>query len=142
MASRMSARREQILVALRAAPLDRVRLMKTLFLFWYRAGKPTTGPFKFRAYLYGPCAFDLYGTLEDLVGDGLVVQAPHAVERWGRYYLTEAGEKAAGQTQLTKKEAKAIAEIAKWAAARSFRSLLSRVYREAPGFATESVLQG
>ena len=32
-----------------------------------------SGPFKFRAYLYGPCAFDLYGTLEDLVEDGLVV---------------------------------------------------------------------
>lgn len=142
MASRRSSQRAQIIAALNAAPLDRVRLMKTLFLFWHRAGEPSTGPFQFRPYLYGPCAFDLYSALEALDGEGLVVQAPHPDERWGRYYLTGAGMKVVARSQLGKTDVETIGEIANWAAAQSFRSLLDRVYREAPAFAAESVLRG
>src|SRR5262245_12129268 len=84
----------QILTALSAEPLDRIRLMKTLFLAWYRNGCPETGPFTFEPYLYGPCAFDLYTVLEDLERRGLIAQAPHTSSRWARYHLTEAGRRA------------------------------------------------
>lgn len=140
MTGRQSAQWDQILAALSAAPLDRVRLMKTLFLFWYRRGKPRSGPFRFRPYLYGPCAFDLYGALEDMEREGLVVQAPHPVQRWGRYYLTELGTKALALAGLTREDTEGIGEIANWAAMQGFRSLLEQVYREAPDYASESVL--
>jgi hypothetical protein len=39
---------DQLVVALRAAPLDRIRLMKTAFLHWHRRGRPAEGPFTFR----------------------------------------------------------------------------------------------
>src|SRR5262245_47808593 len=82
---------EQIFAALEVAPLDRVKLMKVLFLAWHRTGKSALGPFHFQPYLYGPCAFDLYSRLDGLETSGLVRQMPHPVARWSPYHLTEAG---------------------------------------------------
>jgi len=48
--SRAQKRQDQILAALREAPLDRVRLMK-LFLVWHRSGHSADGPFTFEPYL-------------------------------------------------------------------------------------------
>lgn len=137
-----SLQRAQILAALQTTPLDRVRLMKTIFLLWHRSGQPETGPFTFEPYLYGPCAFDLYAALEDMERRGLIVQAPHAISRWAPYHLTEEGSKAAAlNTDLDKAQRETIAEIASWTAAQSFRSLLDHVYREAPDYATQSILR-
>ena len=137
-----SLQQGQILAALSAEPLDRIRLMKTLFLIWHRNGCPETGPFTFEPYLYGPCAFDLYTALENLERRGLVAQAPHAVSRWARYHLTEAGRRAAEMiTDIDESQRKQIAEIARWAARQGFHTLLNQVYQEAPNYATQSVLR-
>ncbi|MDA2926330.1 hypothetical protein MYX78_03690 [Acidobacteria bacterium AH-259-G07] len=131
----------QILVALQAVPLDRIRLMKTLFLIWYRAGQPATGPFQFEPYLYGPCAFDLYRALDEIEGGGLIVQTPEPFGRHGRYFLTETGKtKVASQRLLDDEQCRQIASVARWAANQNFRSLLNQVYKEAPEFASRSVL--
>ena len=141
MDDRESRQRSQIVAALGAASLDRVRLMKALFLFWYRSGKPESGPFHFRPYLYGPCAFDLYTALDAMERDGLIAQAPHANERWGNYHLTNAGETTPTEHQISNEEERKIAEIASWVQSRGFRALLREVYNEAPDFAGESVFQ-
>ncbi|MBS1993457.1 MAG: hypothetical protein JSS83_23240 [Cyanobacteria bacterium SZAS LIN-3] len=135
-----SIRRAQILCALSATPLDRLRLMKSLFLFWYRAGKPKSGPFEFKAYLYGPCSFDLYESLQDMEKDGLVVQ-PVDREK-APYYLTKAGAIAAlADTHLSSKEKQLLASLSQWSAHQSFSSLLSVVYKEAPEFASASIVR-
>jgi len=128
----------QIIAALQAAPLDRIRLMKTIFLAWHRGGR-REGPFHFQPYMYGPCAFDLYDALADMEQRGLVVQAPHPVNRWGDYYLTEAGKQAA--TAIPSDVSLAMEPIARWASTQGFRPLLDAVYREAPEFASKSILR-
>ena len=80
----------QLLVALSGAALDRIRLMKTLFLVWYRHGRPPEGPFFFKPYLYGPCSFEVYRELDKLQAAGLVVQPNPSMQ--GRYFLTSAGQ--------------------------------------------------
>lgn len=137
-----AVQRGQLLAALLAAPLDRLSLMKTLFLFWYRTGKRADGAFQFSPYLYGPYSPELYSVLEEMQASGLVIQSAHAVERWGKYYLTEAGRKAAiSDKSLSAPLKQAIGEIATWANGQTFYTLLQQVYREAPEFATQSIVQ-
>ncbi len=138
-----TAKRDTLLVALNAAPLDRLRLMKTAFLSWHRAGRPKSGPFRFEPYLYGPCAFDLYGALNGLLARRLVARAPSAIDRWGDYYLTDAGriEAARAARRLGDRAASRLREIAAWTSKQPFRFLLEKVYSEAPDFATKSVLR-
>jgi hypothetical protein len=132
----------QILAALQEGPLDRVRIMKTLFLYWHRSGRPSTGPFKFRPYLFGPCAFDVYTALEDMEKRGWIVRASHPIDRWAPYYLTPKGRQAVSSCQTPTKAAQAaIQGIARWSASQDFRSLLDHVYAEAPDYATESLLR-
>lgn len=132
---------DQILTALQAAPLDRIRLMKTVFLVWHRSGRPQTGPFHFQPYLYGPCAFDLYTALEDMEHRGLIAQTPHPISRWASYYLTGAGKAEASRLTLECAQHVIIADIARWAATQTFRSLLNQVYQEAPDYASNSILR-
>ena len=137
-----SPREDQILVALRRAPLDRIRLMKTVFLAWYREKCPSPAPFEFQPYMYGPCAFSLYGTLETLQREGLVVQPPHSPSKWSKYYLTQAGiREAEGALVRLGAQGHRISEISEWAANQTFRGLLDSVYAEAPDFATVSVFR-
>ena len=131
-----------ILTALEKNPLDRVRLMKTMFLVWHRSGRPSTGPFSFEPYLYGPCAFDLYSALDKMELEGLLIQAPHPINRWAPYHLTDAGKTFLKSMKVIDAATKkVIREVADWAAGQSFHSLLDSVYREAPDFATRSVFR-
>ena len=66
----MISKRDWILLALRKTPLDRIRLMKTLFLVWNRSGRSIAGYFEFEPYLYGPCSLEMYSVLDDLTEHG------------------------------------------------------------------------
>lgn len=72
----------------------------------------------------------------------LIVQTPHPVSRWAPYYISPIGrDELSHSTGLSEKENDEIGKIARWAASRSFDSLLKAVYREAPDFAVRSVLR-
>lgn len=137
----MHAREHQVLVALRAAPLDRLHLMKTLFLYWHRRGRPADGPFNFRPYMFGPCAFDLYTVLDRLEGERLVSQS--VASSSADYLLTDAGRQEAlrAANHVGLEATKQIEKIAQWASRETFHSLLRAVYSEAPDFATRSVVR-
>jgi uncharacterized protein YwgA len=142
MDDRSQAQQDQLLVALDAAPLDRIRLMKTAFLVWYRQGRPSSGPFTFEPYLYGPCSFQLYRALDQLVHRGLVVQEPTS-GRTGRYYLTPRGREALPRARQRVGSAwEELFNTAQWSRDQSFDSLLRSVYSEAPEYASQSVLAG
>ncbi len=138
-----TAKRDTLLVALDAAPLDRLRLMKTVFLGWHRAGCPKSGPFHFEPYLYGPCAFDLYSTLNDLLRDRLVARVPSQIFKWADHHLTDAGRREAARAarRLGERHSSRLHNIATWACKQPFRALLEHVYAEAPEFAKKSVLR-
>jgi uncharacterized protein YwgA len=83
-----------ILMVLRISPLDRIHIMKALFLLQRKAGK-IPDYFHFESYLYGPCSFEVYDALTALEREGLVVRPLHPMLQWAAYYLTDRGKKEA-----------------------------------------------
>ena len=137
-------KKEWVLLALRATPLDRIHIMKTLFLVWHRSGRQLPGFFQFQPYLYGPCSFEVYSVLESLGADGLVVQPPHPQPRWVNYYLTSVGRAAAeGAAQRAPAEQLELLQaVAAEVSRLGFHDLLRQVYGEAPDFAANSMFRG
>ena len=137
-------KKDWLLIVLWGKPLDRIRLMKALFLIWHRSGRDLKGFFEFVPYMYGPCSFELYDVLESAGRERLISQAPHPVPQWARYFLTARGASAAesvargiDRSFLTK-----IQSIAEEVESLGFYRLLQQVYQEAPDFALESVVTG
>lgn len=93
------SKREWILLLLRQKPLDRIRLMKALFLIWHRSGRNLKDYYEFTPYMYGPCSFELYTELDALQREHLVSQAPHPVAKWAPYHLTPIGARTASAIQ-------------------------------------------
>ncbi len=136
------SRSDWVVLLLGERALDRIRLMKALFLIWHRMGRPAGDFFEFVPYMYGPCSFELYTVLGELERGHLASQAPHDVTRWAPYYLTLKGEEAAQQirVRLDPETIKRIKAIVSEVADMSFDALLQRVYAEAPDFAARSVV--
>jgi hypothetical protein len=77
----MPSSSDWVLLVLRKAPLDRIRIMKALFLIWYRSGKSIPDFFSFEPYLYGPYSLEVYAALKNLVDADLAVQPPHHIHQ-------------------------------------------------------------
>jgi DNA-binding PadR family transcriptional regulator len=132
-----------ILVILQKKPLDRIHIMKALFLMWHRSGREIEGFFHFVPYLYGPCSLEIYVELRNLAQQGLVAQPPHSPEQWTKYYLTEQGRVEA-EAAMRKFESKTVALVERTVEEVSrlgFLELLQKVYSEAPDYATNSVVR-
>lgn len=132
------------MLALRKHPLDRIRLMKALFLIWHRSGRNIPNYFQFQPYYYGPCSFDIYRKLDTLLEAHFIIQPPTQIQKkWSDYYLTQKG-KIAVQKIARKTPShvlKILDPIVEEVSKMSFRELLLKVYKEAPDFATNSVIQ-
>jgi len=137
-------KKDWILLLLRQSPLDRIHIMKALFLVWHRSGRDITDYFAFEPYLYGPCSFEVYSVLGNLQSNGLIDQPLHPLPRWVNYCLTEKGRKEA--EQATKRAPHVtlglIEQVSKEISQLAFLELLQRVYAEAPDFAVNSMFKG
>ena len=136
-------KKDWILLVLRKYPMDRIHIMKALFLIWHRAGRKIENYFKFEPYFYGPCSFEVYSILDDLKMNRYIAQPPHPIPQWTNYYLTEKGKKEA--TEAAKKAShenlKLIEVISEEVSKLSFYELLRKVYTEAPDFAVNSIFK-
>lgn len=136
-------KKDWILLSLKQVPLDRIHIMKALFLIWHRSDRNIKDYFSFLPYLYGPCSFEVYSALESLQADGLIVQPPHSIPQWVKYYLTERGKKEA--EEAVKKASPdtliLIETVAEEASQLNFYELLRKVYTEAPDFAVNSMFR-
>jgi uncharacterized protein YwgA len=132
-----------ILAMLRISPLDRIHIMKALFLLQRRAGE-IPDYFHFEPYLYGPCSFEVYDVLTALEREGLVVRPLHPVPHWAAYYLTERGRREAEEAvrDLDQQLREHLEAVTGEVGQLGFRELLRRVYDEAPEFTVNSVLKG
>lgn len=137
-------KKDWILLALRQTPLDRIHIMKTLFLIWHRLGRKIPDYFQFEPYLYGPCSFEVYTALENLQEDGYIVQPPHLAPQWVNYYLTKKGKKEVEEAakRVSSDVLKVIEEVAEEVFQLNFYELLKVVYKEAPDFAVNSMFRG
>ncbi len=138
-----SSKARWILLALRQTPLDRIRIMKTLFLVWHRSGQNIPGYFEFEPYLYGPYSLEVYRVLDELTQQELIIQPPQAPQRWADHYLTTRGkEKAEEAVKSTDaKMRKLVEHVAQEVSQLGFRELLRNVYSEAPEFAANSLVK-
>lgn len=138
------AKKDWILLTLRRTPLDRIHIMKTLFLVWHRSGRKITDYFEFEPYLYGPCSFEVYTVLEKLQAEGFIVQPSHPTPQWVNYYLTMRGKREADEVakRVPSDTRKLIEEIAVEVSQIGFYELLRKVYTEAPDFAVNSMFRG
>jgi len=132
-----------VLLLLRQNPLDRIHIMKALFLIWHRSGRNIKNYFEFVPYLYGPCSFEVYSVLENLQANGFIVQPPHSMPQWVNYYLTEKGRKEAenAAARASSDILRFIEKIVEQVSRLGFYELLQMVYTEAPDFAVNSMFR-
>jgi len=133
-----------ILLVLKQAPLDRIHIMKALFLIWHRSGRNITDYFEFEPYLYGPCSFEVYSVLGNLQSSELIVQPPHSLPKWVNYYLTARGKEQAEEAvkKSLPKTVRLIEAVIDEISQLNFFELLRKVYTEAPDFAVNSMFRG
>lgn len=137
-------KKDWILLLLRESPLDRIHIMKALFLIWHRSGRKIKDYFEFEPYLYGPCSFEVYSALENLQAEGFIVQPLHPIPQWVKYYLTEKGKKEANEVakRTLPNTIKSIETVSDEVSQISFLELLRKVYAEAPDFTGDSIFKG
>jgi len=137
-------KKDWILLLLNYSPLDRIHIMKALFLIWHRSGRNIPNYFNFEPYLYGPCSFEVYSILDSLESNGLIIQPLYPIPQWVNFYLTEKGRNEVKEInkKFSTKELKLIEELVKEISKLEFYELLKKVYSEAPDFAINSMFRG
>jgi len=137
-------KKDWLLLLLKQSPLDRIHIMKALFLVWHRSRRKIEDYFEFEPYLYGPCSFEVYTVLDNLEGNSYIVQPPHPIPRWVNYYLTERGKKEAEEAtkRASSEILRFIESVVKEVSQLSFYELIRKVYAEAPDFAVNSMFKG
>jgi len=94
----IASKRDWLLLAFRAGPLDRIHLMEALFLTWNRSERNIPNFFRFEeSESYGPCSQEFYSVLEELCREGLIVKASQEDRGRAKYRLTVKGRLAAEQ---------------------------------------------
>lgn len=127
-----------------AEPIDPIRIMKGLFLFGMEKRTELRDFYVFEPYLYGPCSFQVYSDLRDLIAAGnvdeLVLSPFH---RWSYYRLTEQGKRRAQQVIAVLPEALVVKlrNVKETVMSKSFLDLLRYIYEKYPAYAAESIIR-
>jgi uncharacterized protein YwgA len=132
-----------ILLILKKKSLDRIHIMKSLFLIWNRSKRKIENYFQFKPYLYGPYSLEVYSELRNLKEQGFIIQPPHYIQDWANYHLTKKGHNKAKDTErkFQQNTVGLVESIVKEVSNLDFYSLLQKVYKEAPDFASNSILK-
>lgn len=118
-----------------------IRIMKGLFLINMEV-KEFKNLYKFEPYLYGPCSFEVYSDLRELITEGVIEEHKPDNQYWSLYYLTEQGAKRAKKIlkKISNKSTKnAILKIKRLVTQLSFIQLLNLVYKKYPNYAQKSI---
>lgn len=121
-----------------------LRLMKGLFLMSQEVGIKNLPPYKFEAYLYGPCSTKVYRHIDGLKMHGAINEQEIPRKRWPYYKLTYYGTKRAERLwkQISTEERRKIREIKTKVNKSSILELLRYIYAAYPKFAKNTVLSG
>ena len=119
--------------------LSPIQLMKGMFLV--KNELKISNFYKFEAYLYGPCSFEIYSDLIDLLENKLIdaISTPFS---WKYYRTTNVGSNKANLIikKLDKKNVEKLNEIKKLVITKSFLELLEYVYKKYPEYAKNSIV--
>ena len=116
-----------------------IQLMKGMFLFKNELKPPNF--YKFEPYLYGPCSFEIYSDLINLLENNLIdtVSTPFS---WKFYRTTNTGSNKANLIikKLDKRMLEKLNEIKRLVVTKSFIELLEYVYKKYPEYAKNSII--
>jgi hypothetical protein len=124
-------------------PLDRIRIMKGLFLLSQEAPR-LAKLFNFEPYLYGAIDFDVYTELESLEKEGLAKTTNESSnDRWDRYLLTNRGISEAQRVEkrIPNTVRDEVARIKRYVTSKQTYELLKEIYAKYPSFAKKSVIR-
>lgn len=115
--------------------IDRLRIMKALFLFQVETQAPREVNYEFQPYDYGPFTPEIYRDLEHLLEKGYIVE----VTEGRSYRATQQGRQYLSEINFPPKPLEALMELRVEVEDLSFRRLLKRVYTAHPASAKRSV---
>jgi DNA-binding PadR family transcriptional regulator len=97
----------------------------------------------FEPYYYGPLSFAIYPDLDLLVRDGLLRTEVEGAKRSPNYSLTPSGTERANVLgrSVPRERLALIGQLRDWVAERSFRQLLTDIYRLYPDYAVRSIFR-
>jgi len=115
--------------------IDRIRIMKGMFLFQAETQAAHEVNYRFQSYDYGPFTPEIYRDLEALVSEGHIVESSG-----GRSYrATHQGRDHLMEIDFPEDTLQALIEIRVEVSDLNFRSLLKRVYTAHPESAQRSI---
>lgn len=114
--------------------VDRIRVMKGMFLFQHEGAPPAEANYAFRPYDYGPFTPDVYRDLEALAARGLIVSSPDMQS----FRATEAGRALVAQLNYSAPHRERLEALRIEVGELGFRQLLRRVYVAHPDYAVRS----
>jgi len=122
--------------------IDPIRIMKGMFLFAMESTLSDESKYHFEAYSYGPCSFEIYSDLDNLVELGMINRESRAGETWPRYSVTSKGISVFQEIKKVADTAgmRQLSQIKNLVLSMSFLALLKYVYKKYPGFATRSLI--
>ena len=139
----MPLKADWLLQILGEQPIDPIRIQKGMFLFSEESGANAKQLYKFVPYNWGPCSFEIYRDLDELLDRRLVERVPVAGTRWHKYRRTARGTasavaiaRSADATCVEK-----IGDIRETVMSQSFRQLLESVYKKYSKYASKSLFR-
>jgi uncharacterized protein YwgA len=115
--------------------IDRIRIMKGIFLLSKDAVRPPELNYRFVPYDYGPFTPEIYRDIDALLADGFI--EPDTYDR--AYRVTDAGRVRLDHASFDTSAAARLDELRAEVTDLSFRELLRKVYQEHPESASRSV---
>ena len=124
-------------------PIEPIRIQKGMFLFAKESGATREQVYEFVPYNWGPCSFEIYNDLDELLERGFIEQVPVPGARWHKYLRTPMGKASAEETRASADPSciKAQNDIRDTVTGTSFDELLRHVYKKYPEYATKSVFR-
>ena len=123
--------------------MDRIRIMKTLFLLDKQIDQRLSNFYQFTPYLYGPFSLEVYTDLDELRQEGHIQLELTLPLNWSRYRLTEKGISAVDKIykEIPAPLKTKMREVKNLVTGLSFVELLRYVYKEYPEYAYSSVIK-
>lgn len=120
--------------------IDPLRIMKGIFLICKEI-EEFKNLYMFEPYLYGPCSFEIYSDLRQLIVKGIVQEHTQEIHYWSLYSLTDSGEEIAKEIiqKIPKESLEKISDIKQTITKLTFIELLKFIYRKYPDYAKKSI---
>ena len=121
-------KKDWLLLAIGHGTLEPVQVQKLMFLFREKTEVPSGEAYEFVPYDWGPCSFDIYDDLDNLIQLDMIArsQSPRGVSR---YSLTDAGRKEVAKICAEADKSKSLRnELQKWrnwVTSKSFKNTLT-----------------